>query len=305
MKKHVLPLALLIVFLLSLSIFPAVAADGSAPIAKNLELNTYRGVAVGGCLSASDPDGGPFTYEITTSPIKGSIDLDEEGHFVYTPKNGKRGKDYFGYRATDADGNRSQEATVIIRIEKQKSKVTYSDLSGNGSAYAAVRLADDGLFIGECVAGYYVFSPDTPITREEFLTLCMKVTGHEVAAEDTGTGFGDEAEISAWAKPYVNEALHCGIISGYDEDDTVVFCPTQNISAAEAAVILDRAAVLTDAVAAWYSDGDAVPAWALQSAANVSSCGLLPSGSSFLNDTLSRAEAAELLSSAMDLLSNR
>ena len=121
MRNYTAPVSLLLLFSLLVGLFTfAFAADG-APIAENLELSTFRGVSVGGRLSATDPDGDALHYTVTTQPVKGRLDLDDDGHFVYTPAEGKRGKDYFGYQATDADGNRSQEATVIIRIEKQKS----------------------------------------------------------------------------------------------------------------------------------------------------------------------------------------
>ena len=306
MKKQTLvPIALLLATALTLGC-AAFAADACAPVAENLEISTYRGVSVGGRLSAADPDGDTVTFQITTDPVKGSIDLDDDGHFVYTPDSGKRGKDYFGYRATDADGNRSQEATVIIRIEKQKSKVTYSDLNGAGCAAAAQRLADEEVFIGEYLAGEYVFSPDAPVTRSEFLAMCMKVTGTEPLSTVRSTGFADDAEIAAWAKPYVGSALKCGIISGAESaDGSVVFSPEKHVSPAEAVVMLDRAARFTDAVAAWFSLDDAVPAWALQSAANVSSCGLMPYGCSFAEETLTRGQAAELLCGAMDILAKR
>ena len=161
MKKLFISILVLLMLCAPVTALLPAEAAGSAPIAENLELSTYRGVSVGGRLSATDPDGDQLSFEITTEPVKGSIELSEDGRFVYTPESGKRGKDYFGYRATDSEGNRSQEATVIIRIEKQKSKVTYSDLSGAGCAYAAVRLAENGIFTGACLAGSYVFEPIT------------------------------------------------------------------------------------------------------------------------------------------------
>lgn len=306
MKPYSKPVILLFMLTLLVGACIFASADGSAPIAENLEITTYRGVSVGGLLSATDPDGDCITYQITTDPVKGSIALDDDGHFVYTPDSGKRGKDYFGYRATDADGNRSQEATVIIRIEKQASRVTYADMDGNGSAYAAVRLAEADIFTGEYLAGSYVFAPEAPVSRSEFLTMCMRVTGCAPFSTVRSTGFADDQDIAAWAKPYVGAALNGGIVSGYaDESGTAVFAPNDSISVLEAAVMLDRAADLTDAVAAWFSWEDAVPAWALQSAANVSSCGLLPGGCGFSDGCLTRAQAAEMLCSTIDLLQNR
>ena len=67
-------------------------------------------------------------YEVTTDPIKGEVALKDDGSFVYTPAEGKRGHDYFGYKAVDSKGNKSSEATVVIKIEKQKSKIAYSDM---------------------------------------------------------------------------------------------------------------------------------------------------------------------------------
>ncbi|MCD7770439.1 MAG: Ig-like domain-containing protein, partial [Oscillospiraceae bacterium] len=120
--------------------------ENTAPVAENLELETYRGVSVGGQLTAYDAEGDSLTFEITTQPIKGTVELTADGYFVYTPKEGKRGKDYFGFRVTDSAGNVSREGTVIIQLLRQKSKVTYSDMSGSALEYAAVVLTEAGVF---------------------------------------------------------------------------------------------------------------------------------------------------------------
>ena len=312
MKKIICSTALLLAFALAATLLTAAASApapdrGGAPVAENLEISTYRGVSVGGMLSATDPDGDSLSFEITTAPVKGSIDLASDGHFVYTPADGKRGKDYFGYKAVDPAGNRSQEATVIIRIQKQSGKVGYADTAGVGSAYAAVRLAEKGIFTGEVLAGEYVFSPDRPVTRQEFLTMCMLLSDEPVLRDARTTGFADDGDIADWAKPYVAAALRRGVISGCapEEGTGVMFEPERNITVVEAAVILDRAIELTDAVAAWFGYDEYLPAWALQGASNVSSCGLLPYGCSYADETLSRGETAEMLVAAMDVLAKR
>ena len=306
MKKYLSPIALLLFFTLTLGLVGTASASGSAPIAENLELSTYRGVSVGGRLSATDPDSDALSYTVTTPPVKGTLDVDTDGHFVYTPADGKRGKDYFGYQAVDSDGNRSQEATVIIRIEKQKTKTTYSDLDGLGCASAAVRLAEEGVFCGEYLAGAYVFDPDTPVTREEFLAMCMQISGVKLLSGVRSTGFSDDGEIAVWAKPYVSTALKNGVISGYAADGRgAVFAPERTVTVLEAAVMLDRSIELTDAVSAWFAWDDAIPAWAMQSAANVSACGLLPYGCRFTDAALTRGQAAEMLCGAMDILAKR
>ena len=179
MRKHKISLlcAALCALMLVTAAVPALAegaeAASGAPVAENLELETYRNVSVGGRLSAVDPEGGALTYEITTEPGKGTVELTKDGRFVYTPDKDRRGRDYFGYKATDSDGNSSQEATVIIRISKQKTQTTYSDMAGDGAAYAATLLAEESIFTGEKLGGQWVFSPDRSVTRGEFLSMCL------------------------------------------------------------------------------------------------------------------------------------
>ena len=117
--------ALVLALTLIMPLGTVLAANG-APVAENLELTTYRNVCVGGQLSAVDPEGDAMTFEITTQPSKGTVELTDDGRFVYTPDTNRKGRDYFGYRAVDETGARSQEATVIIKIEKQKTQTTHN-----------------------------------------------------------------------------------------------------------------------------------------------------------------------------------
>lgn len=100
-------------------------AAGTLPTAENLEVSTLQDTALAGRLTASDPQGDPLIFFVATEPVKGTLVLREDGSFVYTPGPGKKGRDYFGYRVTDPEGNRSQEATVIIRIQKLDTKSSY------------------------------------------------------------------------------------------------------------------------------------------------------------------------------------
>ena len=62
-----------------------VYAEGTAPVAENFEIKTFRNVSTGGSLSAYDPDGYVVGYEITTKPVKGEIRISDGGLFVYMP----------------------------------------------------------------------------------------------------------------------------------------------------------------------------------------------------------------------------
>ncbi len=296
--------AILLLTALSLSLTTAGMAGNTAPVAENLEYETYRGVSFGGKLSAVDPDGDLITYQITTEPVKGDIALLSDGNFIYTPADGKRGKDYFGYKAMDAGGNVSQEATVIIKLLKPATKVTYADMDGNGAYYAALRLAEADVFTGERLGASYYFQPDKDITRGELLAMCMELCDVNVLTGVLSTGFSDDAQIAPWMKPYVSTALMDGIVTGYSVDGVAVFSSNSAVTFSEAAVMLNNVMDMNDVTYTGSLDLDVIPTWALQATANLSSCDMLPAGFG-MQETMTRADAADMLLRAMDTLAAR
>ncbi len=285
----------------------SVIAQNGRPIAKNLELSTFKGIAINGKMSATDPDGDTVTFEIMDMPKKGTVEAQNDGSFVYTPKDGKKGADSFTYTAVDSYGNRSEKATVSISIQKQSVKITYSDMQGNSSYYSALVLADEGIFLGEKLGGAYFFRPDASVTRSEFLAMCLGITGEEMLEGITRTGFYDDAGIPMWAKPYVSTGLMAGVITGYrNPDGRLVFSSEEPITFSEAAVILNNVLRLTDVVSVMAVEDEAAPVWAYQAAVNLTACSILPPlGTASYTETVTRAEAADMLASSLALLQAR
>lgn len=280
----------------------AAYAESSAPVAENLELSTYQNVSVGGSLSAYDPEGGSLEYTITTEPVKGSIKLESDGTFVYTPRENKRGRDYFGYKATDGDGNVSQEATVIIKIEKAKKDVLYSDMRGSADEYSAVLLAERDIFTGENVGGEYCFGPDKTVSRGEFLSMCMLVSPYPVLSGALTTGYADDAEIPAWMKGYVATAAMCGVSARAESGEEDNFDAGAPISESEAALMLDRAMNLT--AVSYIPLDEGYDAETAQACANLSACGVLDE-SAPTEELLTRGEMAKMLSAAIKIADAR
>lgn len=297
MRKYIA--AVLCCLALCALVFPAMA-DNSAPVAENFEFETYRGVSFGGQLAAVDPDGDAVSFEITTQPKKGTIELNDDGSFVYSPAEGKRGRDYFGYKAVDANGDRSQEATVIIKLVKNKS-VSYVDMDGNASYCSAVKLAECGAFIGKQIGGEYYFEPQKTLSRGEFVAMCLNVTGTDVLRGVVSTGFVDDGSIPDWQRAYVASAVRDGVVKGKNGASGAVFDADAEISRAEAGVMLDRLLSLTNVS---VEDGGAVPTWAAQSAANLDACGIM-NENCVDSAALTHAEAADMLAAAMNVLSRR
>lgn len=297
-KRIAISVSALLALILCMSLVIPSIAEGSAPVAESFEFDTYRGVSYGGQLSALDPDGDVLSFEITTQPVKGTVELNDDGSFVYTPEDGKRGKDYFGYKAVDENGNSSQEATVIIELKKQERDVSYTDMHGTYAEYAAVRLAECGAFTGCRLGNEYYFSPDETISRGEFLSLCLELTDADVLQGVVSTGFFDDAAIPVWQKEYVSTAVRDGIITGYSSERGAVFSAENDITKAEAVAMLSRTLKLADV--SYVNLNDGVPAWIEQDTANLYANDIVTDLSA-MSAPLTRAEAACMLSNAMDI----
>jgi VCBS repeat-containing protein len=82
-------------------------AVNTLPVASNSTVNLLEdSAAVAGDLraSASDADGDALTFAVTSGPNHGSLTLNANGTYSYTPSANYNGADSFTYRVTDADG---------------------------------------------------------------------------------------------------------------------------------------------------------------------------------------------------------
>lgn len=312
--KYRLPfLCLLLVGALAMPVSAAmvttvsISQDNTAPVAQNLALSTYQGIAITSSFSAVDPEGDLLTYQVVDSPARGQVTLEENNSatFWYTPYENKKGSDVFSYVAIDSMGNTSEPATVEVTITVPTCGVSYADMTGNPAHYAAMRLAEDGIYVGRQMAGVAYFDPDQPFTREEFLVLSMAVTQTQPLDGVSTTGFYDDQDISTWAKGYVSAAVMQGAGLGQqNEEGQVVFSPSDSITQLEAAVMLEQLLCSTDIPIHTTSVSQEIPAWASQSVANLEALDVIAPGAT-LSDTLTRGQAAEMLSAALDVMDSR
>jgi len=277
-------------------------AESSAPLAENLELTTYKNVSVGGKLSAYDPDGGELKFVISTEPIKGKLELEEDGTFVYTPDEGKKGRDYFGYKVSDSEGKLSQEATVIIRIEKQSKDVLYSDMRGRADEYTALLLSEMDIFTGEQIGGNYCFNPEKEVSRGEFLSLCMLLKDNNKVGSVLNTGYVDDASIPVWMKAYAANAAMSGVYMGIDMEQGTVFSHAEPITMSEAILMLDR--TLNTTKVNYLAYDEYAPADVAQACVNLTACGVLEE-TAISPDMLTREEMARMIASAISVLEKR
>lgn len=80
-------------------------------------INTALNVAANGVLANdSDPDGNAITAVLSVSTTHGTLALNANGGFVYTPTAGYSGPDSFTYYAFDGMANSTSAATVSIAV---------------------------------------------------------------------------------------------------------------------------------------------------------------------------------------------
>ncbi len=278
--------------------------EEGAPVAREIEIRTYRGIPYQTQFLAADSEGDDMTFAVVDQPRKGTVTIDG-ANFTYTPEEGVTGGDSFTYAATDSAGHVSPPATVTVTIEKTKSGVTYADTQDSAAATAAQHLAEAGIFTGAKIGDQYYFEPDKSVSRSEFLAMVMETAGRDVTGV-TMTGFCDDESIPTWAKAYAAAGVADGIVQGRTTAEGVAFQGEKPISFNEAATVLDRVLDLGDVeLDVWYADREEVPSWAAQAVGNMEAVSVLSAGSfgsATMERAVTRADAAQMLSAAKTLL---
>ncbi|WP_217561808.1 FG-GAP-like repeat-containing protein [Paenibacillus sp. GbtcB18] len=106
----------------------------------------------------------------------------------------------------------------------------------------AVRAAADAAANG-IVSGYDdgTFRPGAAVTRAELAVMLAKAVNGSAVGGGKAAAFADEADIPAWARPYVQVTAERGLIDGRSGNR---FAPNEKATRAEAAVLLIRLAKL-------------------------------------------------------------
>jgi hypothetical protein len=251
--------------------------EDKAPVAQDGALETYKNLSNSGKLPASDPEEELLIYTLVRQPRRGSVEIQEDGTFTYTPKKNKVGVDSFTYTATDPAGNVSREATMTVQILKPTDSKQYRDTIGEDYCFSAEWLRSTGLFAGEQVGGELCFQPEKTVSRGEFLTMLVDLL--EIPVE--------EVDAPDWVQPYLDAAIRSGLVSGWQKES---FNMAEAVTGAEVAVALQNALDLpVGHEEIVYSEE--VPVWAATSLAVMAENGL----SLNADAPMTRGEIAQVL----------
>jgi adhesin/invasin len=161
----------------------------------------------------TDPDGDPLTAVNVTQPANGSVTLQSNGGFTYTPDPDFNGSDQFTYQASDGRGNVSPAATVTITVNDVNDPPSFTkgddvvvsalatalgfsqlswatdisegppDESGNDVSFQVSTGGDDALFLvvpQVAEDGTLSFTPAPTVTQQ--------IVNASVTASDNGPG---------------------------------------------------------------------------------------------------------------------
>ncbi len=87
----------------------------NSPVANNASINVAHNTVTSGTLTGSDADGDTLSFSWVSNGTKGSVTVNTDGSFTYTPNNGESGTDSFTFRVNDGQDN-SNVATVSVTI---------------------------------------------------------------------------------------------------------------------------------------------------------------------------------------------
>lgn len=274
----------------------------SAPVVTQpgeITTGVFSGISSLGSVSAADPDGDQLKFEIISSPSHGRLTFTDPslGYYVYTPDADYKGRDSFTLRAVDRYGAASNTVKVSLKIDTPQASEIFSDLDGHWANAAVIACERAGI-----IESGDKFYPDEPMSRAEFLDFMMKAAGYNGFAAKS-TGFSDDDSIPGEYKGSVALAATLGVISGVEIDGKLCFCPNNQITRAEAAVIVSRLTGIgadeSIEVSAIGTD-ESVPVWARASMSALRSAGLMRGekidGKSTLApyDVITRAASAQL-----------
>ena len=266
---------------------------------ENLSLETQREISVYGRMRAEDKEGDALEYIVIKAPEHGSIKIinKESGEFLYTPPTGYVGEDCFSFVARDVWGNYSKPQTISVSIGERMCETVYSDMKTHPSYNAAVALTAMGIMDGRLIGDGVYFMPEKNVTVAEFVAMAMKSAGIS-PSEDTLTFFDDDADIPMPLKGYIATAQKMGIVTGDFADGKLLLRPTDNITRAEAAVVManildiDMSCELPT-----FNDASSVPVWARSSVSLLCYVGIFDSESETISADapLTKADTASYL----------
>ena len=257
---------------------------------KSQQFNVFANTSFEGDMAAYDADSDSLKYEVMDYPVSGELTFNSEtGEYCY--QAGSRvAEDCFTYRVKDSQGEYSKTGKITVNIRENPAKAVFSDIEPDGTVTAALVMTDKGYM--SCIEDKdeMYFSPESQVSRLDFLVTCMNVFGADNIPKVSNSGFDDDESISEKYKGYVYSASKLGIINGVSDGEKTVFSPAKAITKAEAAVMLNN---IIGYKAGTVKGVDSAPEWAEEAVCAMYELGVCSDEG--LSGELTKEECADML----------
>lgn len=118
-----------------------VNGTNEVPTATDARLVTNTGTDATGILTALDADSGrPLTFRIVDGPRHGTVEVESDGSYAFSPDARFHGRDWFSFRAVDDEGATSKVARVLIDVDGAD-RVQISTVANDVEQYRQVEVA--------------------------------------------------------------------------------------------------------------------------------------------------------------------
>ena len=273
--------------------------DIAPPTAHDSKVTVTRGQSVTSNMHATENNTTgtvtSLTYRVVREPTKGKLTWNSSGVFTYTHSGTSLGDDTFDFVANNGFRD-SNAATVTLGIELPM--LTYQDMTAHWANKAAGSLGGANLVVGDLIKSLYYYRPSELMTRAEFVMFLNSIMEYPMSV-NVYSAFADVTERHLIAP--LNTAYENGVTTGTSEGGRRYFFPSRQITRIEAMRLVDNALKLNPQnyadIELNFSDGHAIPEWALQSVRNLIGYKIVTGHNGMLNPAglMTRAEAAELL----------
>ncbi|WP_029277763.1 tandem-95 repeat protein [Pedobacter borealis] len=160
------------------------------PVATSPAVSTLEDTPKTGRITATDADGDPLTFTITILPTKGTLVLNANGTYIYTPNADYNGPDNFVVRVSDGNGGTTNVTTLItvtpvndapvasspaITTSEDTPKtgiITATDVDGDPLTYTVTTTPANGTVVINA-NGTYNYTPDANYTGADSFTVTV------------------------------------------------------------------------------------------------------------------------------------
>ncbi|AZN37284.1 retention module-containing protein [Iodobacter ciconiae] len=207
----------------------AVDPVNDAPVGTNQTVVTPEDTPINGQLVATDKDGDPLTFSAKDQPAHGTVTVNPDGSYVYTPATDYNGKDSFTVTVDDGKGGTTL-VTVDVTVDPvndapvgtNQTVVTPEDTPINGQLVATDKDGDPLTFSAKDQPthgtvtvnpdGSYVYTPATDYNGKDSFTVTV----------DDGKGGTTLVTIDVTVDPLNDPAVISGADRGEVTEDLSV-----------------------------------------------------------------------------------